>query len=91
MKERGDTLAPRWALASLPLIVLGVLGLSQRLIGPDHLALAALVLFAFATVAVMNAAVMDGLVAQCDAENGGGQGQRERKLGSGVSLQFEVN
>jgi hypothetical protein len=51
------------AVASLPLIVLGVLGLSQRLKGPDRLALAALVLFAFATVAVMNAAVMDGLVA----------------------------
>jgi hypothetical protein len=51
------------ALASLPLIVLGLLGLSQRLKGPDRLALGALVLYALAAVAVMNAAVMDGLVA----------------------------
>jgi hypothetical protein len=51
------------ALVSLPLILLGVLGLSQRLEGPDRLALAGLVLYALAAVAVMNAAVMDGLVA----------------------------
>ena len=49
-------------LASVPLIFLGDIGLSQRLRGPDRLALAALVIFGFACAAIMDAAVMDGLV-----------------------------
>jgi hypothetical protein len=51
------------ALASLMVLFLGALGLSQRLKSPDRLDFIALVLFAFASVAVINAAVMNGLVA----------------------------
>lgn len=51
------------ALASLPLLFLGAWGLSRRVASADRLAMAALVLYAFAAVAVMNAAVFDGLVA----------------------------
>src|SRR4030088_3457915 len=50
------------ALASLMVLFLGALGLSQRLKSPDRLDFIALVLFAFASVAVINAAVMNGLV-----------------------------
>jgi hypothetical protein len=51
------------ALASLPVLFLGAWGLSRRVARADRLAMAALVLYAFAAVAVMNAAVFDGLVA----------------------------
>lgn len=51
------------ALASLPVVFLGTWGLSRRLAAADRLAMAALVLYTFASVAVMNAAVFDGLVA----------------------------
>jgi len=51
------------ALASVPVLFLGAWGLSRRLDGSDRMAMAALVIFGFAGVAVMNAAVFDGLVA----------------------------
>jgi hypothetical protein len=51
------------ALASMPVVFLGAWGLSRRVASADRLAMMALVLYAFATVAVMNAAVFDGLVA----------------------------
>lgn len=51
------------ALASLPVVFLGTWGLSRRLAAADRLAMAALVLYTLASVAVMNAAVFDGLVA----------------------------
>jgi hypothetical protein len=51
------------ALASLPVLFLGTWGLSRRLAAADRLAMAALVLYACASVVVMNAAVFDGLVA----------------------------
>jgi hypothetical protein len=60
---RNLTLVHSLALACVALLFLGALGLTQRLRGPDRLAISALVLFAFASVSVMNAAVMDGLVA----------------------------
>jgi len=50
------------ALASLPVLFLGALALWQRLGAADGAAMAGLVLYAFALVAVMNAAVFDGLV-----------------------------
>ena len=50
------------ALASLPLSFLGALALAQRL-APDRLGLAGLVLYGFALVAGMIAAVVSGLVA----------------------------
>jgi hypothetical protein len=50
------------ALASLPVLFLGALGLSRRLSLHAPLVSAALVTYAFALVAVMNAAIMDGLV-----------------------------
>jgi hypothetical protein len=50
------------ALACIPLLFLGVMGLSQRLASADRLALAALALYGFALLALMNAAVFDGLV-----------------------------
>jgi hypothetical protein len=51
------------ALASIPVVFLGAWGLSRKLATPERLAVVALVLFGFALVAVMNAAVFDGLVA----------------------------
>ncbi|HEY2232541.1 MAG TPA: hypothetical protein VGK01_03610 [Candidatus Angelobacter sp.] len=51
------------ALICLPIIFLGCLGLYQRLAAPDRLSLAALVMYGFAAVAVMNAATLSGLVA----------------------------
>lgn len=51
------------ALLTLPLLLLGALGLSHWLKAPDRLAIAAFVLYALAIVAVMQAAVADGLVA----------------------------
>jgi len=51
------------ALASLPVLFLGAFGLSQRLAAAGRLAMAALVMYAFAVVAAMNAAAVSGLVA----------------------------
>ena len=51
------------ALASIPVIFLGAWGMSRRIGGPDRLAWAGLVLYAVASIAVMNAAVLDGLIA----------------------------
>ena len=51
------------ALLTLPLLLLGALGLSHWLKAPDRLAIAAFVIYALAIVAVMQAAVADGLVA----------------------------
>jgi hypothetical protein len=50
------------ALFSLPVVFLGALGLSQRLSTADWCVPAALVTYAFALVAFMNAGVMSGLV-----------------------------
>ena len=50
-------------MASLMVLFLGTLGLSRRLRNADRLDVVGLVLFAFACAAVMNAAVVDGLVA----------------------------
>ncbi len=51
------------ALAGLPVLFLGAWGLSRHVGMDDRLAFAALVTYTFALVAVMNAAVFDGLVA----------------------------
>ncbi len=51
------------ALASIPVIFLGAWGMSRRLAGADRLAWAGLVLYGLASIAVMNAAVCDGLMA----------------------------
>jgi hypothetical protein len=51
------------ALASIPVIFLGAWGMTRLLAGPDRLAWAGLVLFAMGSIAVMNAAVFDGLMA----------------------------
>jgi hypothetical protein len=50
------------ALACVPVMFLGAWGLSRRLASPDRLAVAGLVIYTFALLAVMNAAVADGLV-----------------------------
>jgi hypothetical protein len=50
------------ALVCIPILFLGALGLTQRLASPNRLALAGLVLFGFAEVAVMIAAAVSGLV-----------------------------
>jgi hypothetical protein len=51
------------ALASIPSVFLGAWGMTRRIGGPDRLAWAGLVLYALASIAVMNAAVCDGLLA----------------------------
>ena len=51
------------ALASIPVLLLGALGMSRRLDGGDRLAWAGLVLFGLASVAVMIAGTLNGLVA----------------------------
>jgi hypothetical protein len=51
------------ALASLPVLFLGAWGLSRRVGTSDRIALSAMVTYTFALIAVMNAAVVDGLVA----------------------------
>ena len=51
------------ALVCIPILFLGALGLTRRLASPNRLALAGLVLFGFAEVAVMIAATASGLVA----------------------------
>ena len=50
------------AIMSLPVLFLGALALSRRIVSPDRLALAALVVYGFALVAVLVAAVVDGFV-----------------------------
>jgi hypothetical protein len=50
------------ALACVPLLFIGAMGLSQQLASSGRLAVTGLVLYTFALVAVMNAAVADGLV-----------------------------
>jgi hypothetical protein len=50
------------ALACVPVMFLGAWGLSRRVASPDRLAVAGLVIYTFALLAVMNAAVADGLV-----------------------------
>ncbi len=51
------------ALLTVPVLFLGAWGMSRRLDGGDRLAWTGLVLFAFASVAVMNAGTLNGLVA----------------------------
>ncbi len=51
------------ALVCIPILFLGVLGLTRRLDAPNRLALAALVFFGFAEVAIMIAATASGLIA----------------------------
>ena len=50
------------ALACIPVLFLGTWGLSRRMATPSRLNVAGLVLYAFGLVAVMGAAVADGLV-----------------------------
>ncbi|MGC1604548.1 MAG: hypothetical protein WA748_03425, partial [Candidatus Acidiferrum sp.] len=50
------------ALACIPVIFLGAWGMTRRLGGADRLAWAGLGLYALASLAVMNAAVFDGLM-----------------------------
>jgi len=51
------------ALVCVPILFMGSIGLTRRLASPNLLALAALVMFGFAEVAVMIAASVSGLVA----------------------------
>jgi hypothetical protein len=51
------------ALASIPVLFLGAWGMTRRLDGGDRLAWAGLVLFGMASIAVMNAGTLNGLVA----------------------------
>ena len=51
------------ALICLPILFLGAMGLTKRLNMPDRMALAGLVVYGFAEVAVMIAAVASGLIA----------------------------
>jgi len=60
---RNLTIVHSLALASLVVLFLGAFGLSHRLKSADRFDTIGLALFAFASIAVMNAAVMDGLVA----------------------------
>jgi hypothetical protein len=50
------------ALVCIPILFLGALGLTKFLNAPNRLAVAGLVLFGFAEVAVMNAATVSGLI-----------------------------
>ena len=91
---RNLTIVHSLALASLMVLFLGALGLSQRLKSADRLDTIGLVLFAFASIAVMNAAVMDGLVAPnvmrriVEAGAGAGAGESWRVA---FRYNFEVN
>jgi hypothetical protein len=89
---RNLTIVHSLALASLMVLFLGALGLAQRLKSADRLDIAALVLFAFASVAVMSAAVMDGLVApnilRRLVEAGAGAGESWRIV---FRYNFEIN
>src|SRR5277367_1325698 len=51
------------ALASIPILFLGAWGMTRWLAAPDRLAWAGLVFLAMGSIAVMNAAVFDGLMA----------------------------
>lgn len=51
------------ALACIPVVFLGAWGMTRRIGGADRLAWVGLVLYALASIAVMNAAVFDGLMA----------------------------
>ena len=51
------------ALASIPVMFSGTLGLSRRLASPDKLSVCAVVAYGFAGIAAMNAAALSGLVA----------------------------
>ncbi len=51
------------ALVSIPVIFMGAWGMARRIGGADRLAWAGLVIFALASIAVMIAAVFDGLMA----------------------------
>jgi hypothetical protein len=51
------------ALMSIPVIFLGAWGMTRRIGGADRLAWAGLVFYGLASIAVMNAAVCDGLIA----------------------------
>jgi hypothetical protein len=86
------TIVHSLALASLMVLFLGALGLAQRVKSADRLDIAALVLFAFASVAVMSAAVMDGLVApnilRRLVEAGAGAGESWRIV---FRYNFEIN
>jgi len=89
---RNLTIVHSLALASLMVLFLGALGLSQRLKSAERFDTIGLVLFAFASAAVMNAAVMDGLVAPnvmrriVEAGAGGGESWRVA-----FRYNFEVN
>lgn len=89
---RNLTIVHSLALASLMVLFLGALGLAQRLKSADRLDIAALVLFAVASVAVMSAAVMDGLVApnilRRIVEAGAGAGETWRIV---FRYNFEIN
>src|SRR5271155_2231419 len=51
------------ALASIPVVFLGAWGMTRRIGGADRLAWGGLALYAIASIAVMTAAVCDGLLA----------------------------
>jgi hypothetical protein len=51
------------ALLSIPVTFLGAWGMTRRIGGADRLAWVGLVIFALSSIAVMNAAVFDGLMA----------------------------
>ncbi len=89
---RNLTIVHSLALASLMVLFLGALELSQRLKSADRFGTIGLVLFAFASIAVMNAAVMDGLVApnvmRRIVEAGAGAGESWRVA---FRYNFEVN
>jgi hypothetical protein len=50
------------ALACVPILFVGAWGMSHKMASPDRMAMAALAVYTFALLAVMNAAVADGLV-----------------------------
>jgi hypothetical protein len=89
---RNLTIVHSLALASLMVLFLGALGLAQQLKRADRFDIIGLVLFAFAGIAVMNAAVMDGLVApnvmRRMVEAGAGAGESWQTI---FRYNFEVN
>jgi len=89
---RNLTIVHSLALASLMVLFLGAVGLSQRLKSADRFDVTGIVLFAFASVAIMSAAVMDGLVApnilRRMVEAGAGAGESWRIV---FRYNFEVN
>jgi len=90
---RNLTIVHSLALASLMVLFLGALGLSQRLKSADRFDKIGLVLFAFASIAVMNVR-SDGRLSrpQCHAPHRRSRCQRRRrhwrKLARRLSLQF---